>query len=186
MDQSGLNSMQWSQIPRMEFNPSRDQITDPVLLFYFDYWHQKRCGRARPTRADIKARELSPHLGSLILLEALPGCCDFRYRLIGTRVTEYFLGDATGKTMREAYANAQLPQLFIEAAVAMHRVICESAYIARVKAGHGDLLGRFYPDFDALYFPLSSDGARCDMVMTAFRFNFEKLRGATLSADAVL
>jgi hypothetical protein len=183
MDQEPLNSGQSLRIPAIEFNPPRDRFTDPVLLFYFDYWHQKRGDRARPTRADIKVRELAPHHGSLILLEGFPDFSDFRYRLVGTRVAEYFLWDATGKTLREAYTNAKLPQEFVDAAVALYRAVCESGVIARVKAEPGTLLGRFYPDCDALYFPLSSDGTRADMVMTALSFNTERFR--TAKADAV-
>jgi hypothetical protein len=47
---------------------------------------------------------LREHLGWVIMVEVLPGEADFRYRLIGTLVTQYFLADSTGKTVSEAFA----------------------------------------------------------------------------------
>src|SRR5437899_10847231 len=83
--------------------PTPESVGHPVLRFYFEYWLQKRRGRAMPSRADIKPMEIKPHLGSAMILEALPGLNDFRYRLVGTSVARYLLGDATGRTIRETY-----------------------------------------------------------------------------------
>ncbi len=68
------------------------------------YWQGKRGGRALPLRQDIDPLELRQHLGSLNIIECLPGLEDFRYRLIGTRIVAAYGRDSTGKTVRELYA----------------------------------------------------------------------------------
>jgi hypothetical protein len=88
--------------PILEQNPGR--IDNPVLQFFLHYWNEKRGARSMPSRADIVPREIKPYLGWVCLLDALPGCTDFRYRLVGSFVAEYFLGDGTGRTVNEAFA----------------------------------------------------------------------------------
>jgi hypothetical protein len=162
--------------PTIALKPSQADLDNPVLLFYFDYWHRKRAGKAMPSRADINPGELRPYLGSIILLEALPGFDDFRYRLIGTRVTDYFLGDATGTTIREAYALSNMKAPHVDSIISLHRTVCESQMIVRVKGPPGQWRGQFYPPFDALYLPLSDDGVTANMVLTAFTFDRDALR----------
>jgi hypothetical protein len=149
-----------------------------VLRFYFDYWDRKRAGRPLPSRTDIKPAELKPHLGSIILLEAVPGANDFRYRLIGTRVTDYFLGDATGTTIREAYAQAGMPRSYVDAVIRLHQTVCGNRTIIRVKGPPGEWRGQIYPPFDALYLPLLDDGADANMILTAFTFDSAQLHAA--------
>jgi hypothetical protein len=68
------------------------------------YW-QAICGeRALPLRRDIDPLQLKQHLGSLNIIECLPGLGDFRYRLIGTNIVAAYGRDSTGKTVREIYA----------------------------------------------------------------------------------
>lgn len=91
------------------------------------YWQAKRAGRALPLRKDIDPLELRPHLGSLVIIECLPGLADFRYRLIGTNIVDAYGRDSTGKTVCELYA-ADDPEycaflLQVYAAVATLRVM---------------------------------------------------------------
>jgi len=164
--------------PTIALTPSQAELDNPVLRFYFDYWHRKRGGNAMPSRADINPSELRPYLGSIILLEALPGLDDFRYRLIGTRVTDYFLGDATGTTIREAYALSEMNTPHVDSIISLHRTVCESKMIVRVKGPQGEWRGQLYPPFDALYLPLSDDGVIANMILTAFTFDSAQLRAA--------
>ena len=147
-----------------------EQIDNPVLRFYLDYWERKRAGRTMPSRADIRASELKPHIGAMVLLEALPGRQDFKYRLVGTRVSEVFLADATGLTLRQAYARAGASQEFTDSVVRTHRIVCEKRVPIRITGGHGEWRGRFYPAYDALYLPLSDDGVEANMVLNVCTF----------------
>lgn len=90
-----------------EVNPTR--FSHPTCVFLRNYWESKRASRAMPSRGDIAPVQLKEHLGWVMMLEALPGERDFRYRLIGTLVTQYFSNDATGKTVMEAFADSGEP-----------------------------------------------------------------------------
>lgn len=78
-------------------------LGEPVLRPVLDYWELKRHGRALPRRGDIDPFELKPYLRHLFLIEVLPGE-HFRYRLVGSEITERYGRNSTGKTVREIYA----------------------------------------------------------------------------------
>ncbi|HUJ03619.1 MAG TPA: PAS domain-containing protein, partial [Rhizomicrobium sp.] len=48
-------------------------LANPVLSFLKAYWDRKRGERAMPARADIKPAEIKEHLGSIVLVDVLPG-----------------------------------------------------------------------------------------------------------------
>src|SRR5262245_40216954 len=87
-------------------NPA--QFFHPACIFLREYWEAKRGTRAMPSRTEISPAQLKEHLGWVMILEVLPGARDFRYRLIGTLVTQYFSNDSTGKTVMEAFADRGL------------------------------------------------------------------------------
>jgi hypothetical protein len=147
----------------------------PVLRFLKDYWEQKRPGRAMPSRADIHPAEMKEHLGWIILVDVLPDFSDFRYRTIGSRVTQYFLQDATGRTIKAAFAS--YGEAAVNAALAVHRKCARDRVVLSSHGGAG-WLGRSFLDFDALYLPLSDDGATVNMILSAFTFD----RAALLEA----
>jgi hypothetical protein len=158
--------------PKLELDPA--EIDNPVLAFFLQYWRMKRGGRIMPARADIEPREMKAYIGWVCLLDALPGYTDFRYRLVGSRVSEYFLGDGTGHTVSEALAGAN--KRILEGALWLFRKTCNDHAPIRVWSPGGEWKGRYYPDNDALYLPLSSDGKNADMVMNVFTFNYEEYK----------
>jgi len=146
-------------------------LTHPVLAFLRKYWESKRMGRAMPSRADIKPAEMKEHLGWVILVDVLPDYSDFRYRTIGTRVNQYFLNDGTGQLVSEAFARYGIG--VIKAVQAIHRKCARDAVVMRSHGGAG-WLGREFLDFDAIYLPLSDDGAHVNMILSAFTFDPSK------------
>lgn len=153
-----------------EVNPA--QLHNPALAFLKDYWDSKRAGRDMPARADIKPSEMKEFLGWIILLDALPGFSDFRFRMIGTRVSQYFLEDGTGKTIREAFA--RYGEAATSGVLATHRKAARERVVVRAWGGAG-WLGRSFLDFDAVYMPLSDDGEHVNMILSAFTFDVSKL-----------
>ena len=110
---------------------------------------------------------MKEHLGWIILLDALGDGTDFRYRTVGTRVTQYLLADATGKTITEAVA-----QYGPHAGATMlefHRKAADGKVSVRAH-GDADWLGRTFFEFDALFLPLSDDGQQVNMILSAFTF----------------
>jgi hypothetical protein len=142
-------------------------LQHPVLVFLKTYWDAKRAGRPMPSRADIRPADMKEHLGWIILLDALGDGSDFRYRTIGTRVTQYVLADATGKTISEAIA--PYGEDAAAAMLAFHRKAANDKQPVRAH-GDADWLGRTFFEFDALFLPLSDDGAQVNMILSAFTF----------------
>ncbi len=149
----------------MEIGPCR--ADHPSLQALFDYWLSKRRGRPMPSRADLVVSEIKEHLGWISLLEVLPAEQDFRYRLIGTRVTTYFSADTTGQTVREAFS--QVPEARDIMLAMLHQVV-QSRIPIRT---YGDLawVGRELEDFESLFLPLSDDGEIVTGIMNPFVFD---------------
>lgn len=143
-------------------------LENPVLAFVQTYWHAKRGTRAMPARADINPADMKEHLGWVMLLDALPGFVDFRYRVIGTRVTRYFISESTGKTVTEVFA--PYGEAAVKGVQAVYRKAARDRTIVRSYGGAG-WLGRSFLDFDALAMPLSDDGETANMVMSVFTFD---------------
>lgn len=153
-----------------EFDPQH--LQNPILAFLKNYWDSKKAGRALPSRADIKPSDMKEQLGWVILLDALPGYADFRYRTIGTRVTQYFLADGTGKTLTEAFKS--YGDEVVTAVLWVHRKAAKEKIAVRTFGGAG-WLGRSFLDFDALFLPLSDDGDTVNMILSAFTFDVTRL-----------
>lgn len=151
---------------QIEIDPST--LQNPTLAFLKSYWDLKRGTRDMPARADIEPSEMKEHLGWLLLLDVLPDAQDFRFRMVGTRVTEYLLTDASGKTVTEALA--PYGEAALEAVLVTHRRVAEERLPLRVHGGAG-LFGRAFLDFDAIFLPLSADGHAVNMILSAFTFD---------------
>jgi len=147
-------------------------LQHPVLAFLKNYWDVQRGARKMPTRADIKPADMKEHLGWIILLDVLPDFSDFRYRTIGTRVTQYFLADSTGKTLSEAFGS--YGEAAVNGVLAVHRKAAQDQVVVRAYGGAG-WLGRAFLDFDSLFLPLSDDGVTANMVLSAFTFDLTQL-----------
>lgn len=166
--------MSVSENPKVRLEEDPAAIDNPVLDFFLRYWREKRGSRAMPARADIVLRDIKPYLGFICLLDVLPGAADFRYRLVGSRISEYFLGDGTGRTVREALGG--FDSEVVNGALWLFRTCCAKKHPLRIWAPGGDWQGHYYPDNDAIYLPLGADGENADMVMNVFTFNYEEFR----------
>jgi hypothetical protein len=132
-----------------------------------DYWDAKRGARAMPRRADIDPHELRRHLPFLWLVDVLPGAQDFRFRLIGTGITEQLGRDSTGKTLREVYTPTG------PAVLKWALAICTNAVrLQRPVVGYGTLrpLDKEFVAFQSLHLPLSEDGERVGMLFGRIHF----------------
>jgi len=150
-----------------EINPST--LENDTLAFLLQYWNEKRGERAIPSRADIKVSEMREHLGWVIMVEVLPDFADFRYRLIGTLVTQYFLSDGTGKTVSEMYAAHSNPGTG-KGVAAMFRKCARDKVVVR-SFGTSGWFGRGFEAFDCICLPLSDDGENVNMILHAFVFD---------------
>jgi hypothetical protein len=149
-----------------EIDPT--ELANPTLAFLRSYWDAKRGGRAMPSRRDIHPSELREHLGWVIMVEVFPDFSDFRYKLIGTLVTQYFLMDATGLTVSEAFADRG--PAAIKGVKALFRKTARDRVPMRA-FGDADWIAPGYEEFDSIYLPLSDDGESVNMILHGFVFD---------------
>ena len=146
-----------------EENPSH--FVHPTCVFLRSYWESKRGNRAMPSRADISPSQLKEHLGWVMILEALPGQRDFRYRLIGTLVTQYFSSDSTGRTVMEAFEPSG--EAVARSVNSVFRKVARDRVVMRT-AGDAGWLAEGMEEFEAIYLPLSDDGETVTHILHAF------------------
>ena len=156
--------------PVLVVNPQA--VDNPVLDFFLDYWRTK-CGNATlPLHNDFVPRDVGKHLPWVVVVDALPHYIDFRYRVVGTFVCRYFVLDGTGKTVREAFAGA--PKEIADNTIAVYRQTCIERTPVRLTAPSSKWDEMYFPDFDVLYLPYSSDGETADRVVNIFTFNYNE------------
>jgi len=140
------------------------------------YWNARRGDRPMPKRSEMRPSDLKAHLGWLSILEALPGYDDFRYRLLGSRVTAYFGSDGTGYTLRQIYGLTSVKPERLDDLVRLHRTVCQHAVPMRLRGEAGVWGGRRHPKFDSLYLPLANDSDEAMLILMAFTFDWSSYR----------
>jgi hypothetical protein len=161
-------------------------IDNPILDFFLSYWRSKRGAQALPLRNGFLPQEVRGHLPWVVVADALPDYTDFRYRVVGTHVCRYFLGDGTGKTVREAFGEVSAE--LAEGTLWLYRHACSERIPVRFTGPSSRWQEIYFPDFDAAYFPYSSDGKAADRVVNIFTFNYQKFletRSTRVLAGAV-
>jgi hypothetical protein len=126
------------------------------------YWDFKRGARKMPMRADIDPTELRDHLGWLYIIEVPRDLSDFRYRLLGSRITEAYGRDSTGKTVREIYG-ADHPD-YCEALLMLYRTVARDAVVAKGR-GSLSIVHKPFRGYDAIYLPLDRGDGTVGMIL---------------------
>lgn len=150
-------------------------ITQPILRPVLDYWHLKRGTRAMPARLDIEPLELKPYLRHLFLIEPLPGG-DFRYRLVGSEITERYGRNSTGRTVREIYAAVPVVADWL---LGMLRAVTTGK---RPVLASGSLraVGKEHVFSESLHMPLGDDGDTVSMIFGVARYSIPGAAAAQL------
>ncbi len=145
---------------------------DPSLRFerrelgeFVDLWHAKRDGRPMPARVDFSPLDLKPLLGSVTLVDVEPAPLRFRYRLVGTTITQIVKRDATGRYFDDIYAGRLL-----ETAIAVYAWVVRERAPLRIFSRTGHVRNDIYT-YDGVLLPLSADGERVNMVLGALLFS---------------
>jgi hypothetical protein len=131
-----------------------------MLLGLFDYWDRKRAGRPMPSRDDIDPLDIRDVMPSIIIVEIEPEPLRFRYRLIGTRLTELVHRDVTGRYIDESLYGDNIDVVkgpFLEA----YQTRAPVAVRGRLSWGNVERQAA------ALALPLSADGRTVNMVVFA-------------------
>jgi len=138
-------------------------LQDSRLRALLAYWTGKRAGRPMPRRADVSPADIVSHLPTVFLIDVRPPAVqpgDFQVRLMGTALNEMFEADYTGKTLGEGLSPSAAPML-----AKVLGIVCQLHRPLRL---HGMLPykpGRETPEIEAIFLPLSIDGAQVQMAM---------------------
>lgn len=143
-------------------------IREPLLAGLRSLWEEKRAGRPLPARADFDIADLRPFFGNLFLLDVLQDGRDFRFRLLGTNLTERFGRDSTGKIFSETYPVGQSPQA--DWLLGVYRRTVEQR-LPVWSAAPMVQVGRAFSIATALHLPLSADGVYVNMILGATVFS---------------
>src|ERR1700744_5611987 len=95
--------MNLAALPKVEID--RPDDWPAVLAFVRDYWQAKRGARVMPGRNDISPAQLKVQLPQILLAHVVDGGDDFRYRLVGTRLLQFFQDEPSGRLMSEVLSS---------------------------------------------------------------------------------
>ena len=161
--------MERTASPRVEFDRPDDWPS--VLAFVRDYWEAKRGSRAMPGRNDISPAQLKTQLPHILLADVVDDGADFRYRLVGTSLREFFRAEPSGKLMSETLAIFGAETL--RATLGAYGTALARRAPVRLTGG-GSWFGQNTKLFDAYLAPLSDDGVIPNMVLGTFVFEWDR------------
>jgi hypothetical protein len=145
-----------------------EQIADPLIRRFVEYW-RKKCGDACcPARADIDPLDFRYVLGDVALIEVQrasagsPHPWAFRYRLFGANIVEHDGYDLTNKTLEEM-PEPELREIVRET----WTEVCENC--TPVYYRRDMMLDHRSRRYEVVVMPLSGNGCDLDMLIAVRR-----------------
>ena len=126
----------------------------PALANLLAFWEGKRPASGLPLRRDFDPQEMRQHLPFLYIFEALPGCQDFRARLVGTSIASTRGRDVTGQLLGDIMAD--MPMAFGLIRDAMRRAVLSGIPVF-LRGRTFWLEGKEFLRFESSYLPLSGN-----------------------------
>jgi len=138
-------------------------IRDARLRRFYDYWRGKCGARRFPARGDIDPLDFPYVLGNLMLVDVLHETRRFRVRLHGTNIVSRMYYDMTGKFLDEV-PRPEYRSYVLERC----RNLVETGEPLVLQ--NDLMLDGWVSRYEALWLPLSDDGANVDLLICAFIF----------------
>ncbi|HVJ31477.1 MAG TPA: PAS domain-containing protein [Terriglobia bacterium] len=139
-------------------------LRDERLLRLYGYWRDKAAGRRMPSYRDIDALDMKAWLGNLVLVEFTDSLFNYRVRLEGTHIEDYYGDRRTGHGV-ELVTSAQERELLVR----QYRPVYEDGRPAYYEAAFENSYGIFSHQAKLLL-PLSPDGQRVNMILAGIYF----------------
>lgn len=154
------------------------EIADARLRGLYEYWNAKRDERPTPSRRDIDPVEIPDLLGFLNIFEVRNEPRDYKVRLNGTEVTNMLGQDITGKLCSNVMSGADAARC--KAAFDICADKCTPVIVETSLA----FCGKPYMAQTIIALPLSSDGERVDIIITAQSYHANKAAYQPIDLDA--
>lgn len=153
----------WKRVPNWTYEVF-DRGTPAARLGMFEplvrLWQAKRGDRDMPSWADFDFYDFKGWHGAIAVQEVIAEPFDMRCRLWGSKLTEIFGSDNTGKLYSEIGAG------YTENDIAYLRKLCDSRSIG-MSHGQLDWLQKGHKSAAFIDLPLSNDGSKVDHLLTA-------------------
>lgn len=117
-----------------------------------------------PSRADLEPTEIPNLLPYVALIEAESEPRRFRWRLIGTHITQAMGYDSTGRYFDEKYSG----QVLLDLMAVYERVLSSRKPIRHF--GRPTFADKHYAEYESTHLPLSSDGNDVDIILVGLEF----------------
>ena len=140
-------------------------IRDPRLLGLFRYWQGKCQGRTMPERRDIDPIEMRQWLGNLLLVEFPPDPMQYRIRLDGVNLVQFYNASREGKGV-EAMTSEEERRIVLPQYMTVLERKQPAYYESRFVTSEGIVTSQH-----KLLLPLSEDGERVNMVLGGIYFD---------------
>lgn len=155
---------------REQVTVPKDQVEDASAAFRtdvvrhaYEYWAGKRRGGGLPRRADIDPLELRQLLPFLFLVDVHRDPIGFRFRLVGTAITQCAGMDHTGRWVNERDYGPEWKRIYD----AYFEVVRTGA--PKVEVCHAAWPARNFVHYERLAAPLATDGNNVDMLFGALK-----------------
>lgn len=132
-----------------------------VVRESYEYWLSKCRGDGLPRRRDIRPEEIVRLLPHIFLVDVAGDPPTFKFRLVGTQITEWAAGEYTGVTVNESEFGPNWRRVYdIYRGAVEKRAPAHSEYSAPWKE-------REFLFYERIVAPLSDDGVSINMLFGA-------------------
>jgi hypothetical protein len=132
-----------------------------VVRESYEYWLSKCRGDRLPRRRDIRPEEIARLLPHIFLVDVAGDPPSFKFRLVGTQITQWAAGEYTGVTVNEAEYGPNWRRVYDSYLQAVRtRAPVYSEYSA-------PWMEREFLFYERIIAPLSEDGATVSMLFGA-------------------
>ncbi|WP_339713531.1 PAS domain-containing protein [uncultured Sneathiella sp.] len=142
-------------------------LSPPSLLKIRDYWVTLRGSRKMPSRPEFNPAAIVRYLPYLTLVDVVENPLRFRYRLIGTRITDLAGRDSTGKWLNEELYGDKTEDILW----AYTKCVTEKTPIAVRELVQ--FVDKTWVTIDVALFPFGDEKGNIDIVLGAVDFTAE-------------
>ena len=140
-------------------------IRDSRLLGLFHYWHGKCQGRVMPARRDIDPIEMRQWLGNLLLVDFPPDPLQYRIRLDGVNLVQFYNSSREGKGV-EVITSEEERRIVLPQYMTVLENKQPAYYESEFVTSEGIVTSQ-----RKLLLPLSEDAVRVNMVLGGIYFD---------------